>query len=90
MTDVGKVTLYEDTIATHSIHPDTIPPAILKMMNQSIEAHGVSMYASYTLIQTKYRLDDRLKWNPNYTLPSNAYVDEEGFIVVAYLDGNSL
>lgn len=41
----------------------------------------------YYNVRTSYRLEDRVKWNPSYKLPENAFIDEEGYIVVKYLDG---
>jgi lysine 2,3-aminomutase len=40
------------------------------------------------LIQSDYRYTDRMKWNPDWQLPSTAFVDEGGFLRVWYLDGN--
>lgn len=42
----------------------------------------------YYRVKTKYSLEDRLKWNPGYSIPSSAFVDEEGYLNVKYLDGN--
>lgn len=60
MTDIGKVTLYEDTI--------------------------VGREERYLIIKTRYTLEDRKKWNPNYLLPSSAFVNEDGTLSVKYLD----
>ncbi|MDD3363421.1 MAG: hypothetical protein PHZ03_00410 [Syntrophomonas sp.] len=62
MTDVGKVTLYEDTLG---------------------EKDGDGYYD----VRTCYRMEDRLRWNPDYLLPDTARVDERGCIIVKYLDG---
>lgn len=40
-------------------------------------------------IQTYYKLEERQKWNPGYKLPSTARLDENGNIIVKYLDGDS-
>lgn len=42
----------------------------------------------YYVIKTKYSLEDRMKWNPGYIIPSTAFVDDEGYLNVRYLDGN--
>lgn len=40
-------------------------------------------------IQTSYKVEERQQWNTTYTLPENqAYIDEHGYIVAKYLDGN--
>lgn len=39
------------------------------------------------LLQTYYRLEDRLAWNPSWKLPSSAEVDDQGCLRVWYLDG---
>jgi len=39
------------------------------------------------LLQTNYSYEERLKWNPNWRLPNNAEVDENGLIRIWYLDG---
>lgn len=62
MTDVGKVTLYENTL-------------------------GAKDEDGYIDVQTSYCLDDRLHWNPDYLLPDSARLDEQGRIIVKYLDG---
>jgi lysine 2,3-aminomutase len=41
------------------------------------------------LIQTGYRLDDRLRWNPSWQRPDSCAVDENGCMRVWYLDGPS-
>ncbi len=61
LTDVGKVTLYENTIIDRD------------------DAHNV-------LLQTDYRYEDRVKWNPLWQLPKSASVDDNGFLRVWYLD----
>lgn len=40
------------------------------------------------LVQSKYNYRDRMQWNPNWDLPRNAHVDDEGFLRVWYLDGD--
>lgn len=63
MTDIGKVTLYEDSL-------------------------GEKDSENYYDINTFYKLEDRLKWNPDYVLPNTARINDEGYIVVKYLDGS--
>lgn len=41
----------------------------------------------YYDVYTGYRLEDRQKWHVDYRLPDSAYIDENGFIHVKYLDG---
>ncbi len=41
----------------------------------------------YYDVYTGYRLEDRKKWHMGYSLPESAYIDENGFIHVKYLDG---
>lgn len=38
------------------------------------------------LIQTGYSYEDRLKWTPNWKLPQNARIDNDGYLQVWYLD----
>lgn len=40
------------------------------------------------LIQSSYKLEDRLNWNPDWKLPHTSEVDENGYLRVWYLDGN--
>lgn len=42
----------------------------------------------YLHIRTKYKYADRLKWNPSWVLPETAYVDDNGYIGIRYLDGH--
>ena len=39
------------------------------------------------LLQSDYKYDERLKWNPNWELPKTAEVGENGFLRIWYLDG---
>ncbi|MEK6643446.1 MAG: hypothetical protein AABZ08_06010 [Planctomycetota bacterium] len=41
----------------------------------------------HVLLQSDYTLDERLRWNPNWTLPDTAEVDATGRLRVWYLDG---
>jgi lysine 2,3-aminomutase len=41
----------------------------------------------HVLLQSHYRLDERLAWNPTWQLPPNAGVDGQGRLRVWYLDG---
>jgi len=63
MTDIGKVTLYQDSI--------------------------VAREGEHLIIKTSFKLADRMKWNPCYTLPESAIVNEDGTLSVRYLDGVS-
>ena len=38
------------------------------------------------LLQSGYRLEERLKWNPNWVQPESVEVDENGFMRTWYLD----
>ncbi len=42
----------------------------------------------HVLLQSRYRLADRLRWNPDWTLPRTAEVDCDGYLRVWYLDGH--
>jgi lysine 2,3-aminomutase len=39
------------------------------------------------LLQSHYKLEDRLKWNPSWQLTRTAKVNEKGYLQVWYLDG---
>jgi lysine 2,3-aminomutase len=39
------------------------------------------------LLQSSYKYEDRLKWNPDWKLPRGASVDEKGYLRFWYLDG---
>jgi lysine 2,3-aminomutase len=39
------------------------------------------------LLQSGYRLEERLKWNPTWQMPEAAQVDEHGYLCVWYPDG---
>jgi lysine 2,3-aminomutase len=39
------------------------------------------------LLQSHYRLEDRLRWNPSFQLPTSAEVDDSGHLRVWYIDG---
>lgn len=49
----------------------------------------VNTEGNYIIIGTKYRLEDRIKWNPNYKLPDSAIINDDGTLSVKYLDANS-
>jgi lysine 2,3-aminomutase len=38
------------------------------------------------LLQTRYKKEDRLKWNPSWKMPESAEVDNEGYLRVWYKD----
>lgn len=52
--------------------------------------HGTlnSFKDKHWIIDTFYKLEDRLKWNPIYKLPETAYTRENGHLSVKYLDGS--
>ena len=39
------------------------------------------------LVQSNYKLEDRLNWNPDWKMPETAEVDDNGYLRVWYLDG---
>ncbi|OGW69849.1 MAG: hypothetical protein A2036_01405 [Omnitrophica bacterium GWA2_50_21] len=39
------------------------------------------------LLQSCYRPEDRLAWNPSWKMPDSAQVDKDGYLQVWYLDG---
>lgn len=39
------------------------------------------------LLQSNYRYDERLDWNPSWQLPDTAEVNQDGYLSVWYLDG---
>lgn len=39
------------------------------------------------LLQSSYRYQDRIAWNPGWKLPATAEVDDRGLLRVSYLDG---
>ena len=41
----------------------------------------------YLELQTCYKYEERMKWNPSFNLPETASVDEKGYIRIKYLDG---
>jgi lysine 2,3-aminomutase len=64
MTDIGKISFYEDTILERDKKRNRI------------------------LLQSRYRLEDRMRWNPTWTLPESAQVDADGYLSVWYMDGS--
>jgi len=40
------------------------------------------------LLQSEYKVTDRLAWNPSWSLPATAEVDENGLLRVWYVDSN--
>ena len=40
------------------------------------------------LLQSQYRLKDRLDWNPSWQIPDSVEVDKGGFLRVWYIDGD--
>ncbi|MDE6603800.1 MAG: 4Fe-4S cluster-binding domain-containing protein [Lachnospiraceae bacterium] len=41
----------------------------------------------YVDVKTAYRLEERLKWNPQYKLPASARIADDGTLIVRYMDG---
>lgn len=41
----------------------------------------------YYDVRTNYRIEERLRWNPDYRLPKSSRVDDQGYLIVKYLDG---
>lgn len=48
---------------------------------------GVKDDGGYYDVRTSYRIEDRLRWNPDYVLPKSARIDDQGHLIVRYLDG---
>jgi len=38
-------------------------------------------------LRSNYKYSDRMKYNPSWKLPDMAYVDEDGYLCIKYLDG---
>lgn len=38
-------------------------------------------------LRSNYKYEDRIKYNPTWQLPDMAYVDEDGYLCIDYLDG---
>ncbi len=43
--------------------------------------------SKHVLLQSRYRMAERLRWNPHWPLPQTAEVDRDGYLRVWYLDG---
>lgn len=41
----------------------------------------------YVLLRSNYKLKDRLTYNPDWKIPEDAYVDDDGYLWIKYLDG---
>lgn len=39
-------------------------------------------------LRSNYKYEDRMRYNPSWKLPDMAYIDEEGYLCIRYLDGN--
>ena len=39
------------------------------------------------LLRSGYRLEDRMRWNPSWRVPSSVEIDDEGYMCVWYRDG---
>lgn len=40
------------------------------------------------LLQSEYKVEERLRWNPSWSVPASAEVDDNGMLRVWYLDGS--
>ncbi|HNX90581.1 MAG TPA: radical SAM protein [Candidatus Omnitrophota bacterium] len=60
MTDIGKITFYENTI--------------------------IEKRADLVLLQSSYKKEERLKWNPLWKMPESCEVDDGGYLRVWYKD----
>ena len=41
------------------------------------------------LLQSRYRYEDRMKWNPDWKMPESAEIDDEGYLRVWYKDAKT-
>jgi lysine 2,3-aminomutase len=41
----------------------------------------------YVHLKSRYTLEDRLKYNPNWKMPEEAWVSDDGYLCIEYLDG---
>ena len=41
----------------------------------------------YVHLRSCYKYEDREKYNPNWKIPEDAFVDEKGYLWINYLDG---
>jgi lysine 2,3-aminomutase len=41
----------------------------------------------YIELSSKYKLEDRLKYNPSWKMPEDAWENEDGYLCVRYIDG---
>lgn len=41
----------------------------------------------YVLLRSSYKYEDRIKYNPNWVIPDEAFVDDSGYLWIKYLDG---
>lgn len=74
-----------------------LPGRAKPMLSLMTDAGKVTLYEGslgekdadgFYTINTFYKLNERQIWNPSYTLPENAYLDDQGHIIVKYLDGS--
>jgi len=42
----------------------------------------------YVKLKSRYKLEDRLAYNPNWKMPNDAWVSDDGYLCIKYLDGN--
>lgn len=63
--------------------------AVMTDIGKVVLYHGTILgrEGKRVLLQTGYRPEERLAWNPTWQMPESAHVDEEGFLRVWYLDG---
>ena len=38
-------------------------------------------------LKSRYKYEDRMKYNPQWVIPSNGFIDEEGYLGINYVDG---
>lgn len=43
----------------------------------------------YIELKSSYKYNERMAWNPSWQLPETAFVDEDGYIRIKYLDGDN-
>jgi len=42
------------------------------------------------LIRSGFRFEDRMRWNPSWVKPDSAMIDDQGFLMTWYLDGDDV
>ncbi|MEW5984352.1 MAG: radical SAM protein [Acidobacteriota bacterium] len=65
--------------------------AVLSDVGKIVIYHGVVLERreidNALLLQSAFRLEDRLRWNPAWQVPPDVAVDDEGYMRTWYLDG---